>query len=322
MAPSRKRYRISRFGTVVLPDEIKEALWCIMKLEIIATRGIAYYSEERIPRQTVHGWIVARDADGFVNGDDWDWRFDKQRWTLWTEENTVVSLNQCFIGNTMLEVIMEELAKKPNIPPIPPSIPFQSENGFFGKVPLIVHGYESISVKTRVNADFDIEFVYEKRPESRCSPKAEEFPRGPAPIENELPKPGGSNGVAPGPVFPPASLPVSAPPIGGTSIIPEGYQSSDQSSPGIPEPPIGAYRVTVGQQSFRSVGDQCVPDFQQQIVRTVNPGPASLRLSVNPLGGPKTELVDRNGATNITLLDETRPVACSAQFTILSQVLL
>lgn len=231
MALAKKAYRISRFGTVVLPQEIRRATFCLMRLQIQAVRGITYYSRERIPDQTVHGWITARNADGFVVKNDWDWRFDKQQWLLWELTDYQVTVNQCFIANKQTEVLLTELAKKPNTPPLPPSLPPVNYDSFFGRVPLIIHGFESITVKTRVNADFDIEFIYDTRETNNCSPVPTEIPRGPAPLENELPQPGGDNGIAPGPVFPPASLPPGSPPLGGTSKIPEGYSDADQSSP-------------------------------------------------------------------------------------------
>lgn len=321
MVLKRLRYRISKFGTIALPQEVRRATWCILKLEIQATRGVTYYSRERLPFQTVHGWITARDADGFVVNKDWDWRFDRQRWLLWELMDFQVTLNQCFIANKQTEVLLTELAKKPNAPPLPPTLPPVNYDQFFGRTPIIIHGYESLTVVTRVNADFDVELIYDTREESRCSPVPTELPRGPAPLQDRLPAPGGSNGIAPGPVFSVPVLPASSAPLGGTAVIPPGYQGVDQSGPPVPDPPAGRYRVTVLQQSFTLTGGQCVPSFTDNIVRTVQQGPASLQRGENPLGGVFVRLVDRNGALVLTLIDEPRPVQCVAQFSIVSQVL-
>lgn len=261
MALARKAYRISKFGTVVLPQEIRRATFCLMRLQIQAVRGVTYYSKERIPGQAVHGWVTARNADGFVVKNDWDWRFDKQQWLLWELTDYQVTVNQCFIANKQTEVLLTELAKKPNTPPLPPSLPPVNYDAFFGRVPSIIHGFESITVKTRVNADFDVEFIYDTRETNNCSPVPTEIPRGPAPLENELPKPGGDNGIAPGPVFPPASLPANSTPVGGTSKIPEGYEEGDQSGPPNASPfPPGATstRFRLAYQTAGAQSQGCV----------------------------------------------------------------
>lgn len=321
MALKRLRYRISRFGTIALPQEVRRATFCIMKLELQAVRGVTYYSRERIPAQTVHGWITARDADGYVVNKDWDWRFDRQRWLLWESTDFQVTLNQCFIANKQTEVLLTELAKKPNTPPLPPSLPPINYDNFFGKVPIIIHGYESITVNTRVGADFDIELVYDTREESRCSPVPTEIPRGPAPIENSLPRPGGNNGIAPGPVFPVAQLPVNSSPLGGTSTIPEGYQGADQSRPPTPPLPNGRYSVVVNQKSFKTQSGGCIFDFDFQRTFLVQQGPASLQTTVNAAGGRTVRLIDRNGASQSTLQQDSNPNQCETEWSILSQVI-
>jgi hypothetical protein len=290
MPVERKAYRISRFGTIALPQEIRRAVWCVMKLQVQAQRGPAYYSRERIPFQTVHGWITVRDSDGFVVEREWDWRFDKQRWLLWELTDYQVTVNQCFIANKQTEVLLVELAKKPNIPPIPPSLPPVGYDSFFGKVPQIIHGYESITIKTRLELDFDVEFVYGTRTINGCSPNPEELPRGPAPLEDELPKPGGENGIAPGPVFPAPIVPVDSPPIGGTAKIPEGYQGGDQSSAPNTGPPSGTTLTTFFFEWTRSDPDgagNCVASKQTFLVGTAPGGWLPNQLSFTQVLDPE-----------------------------------
>jgi hypothetical protein len=246
MALQKKAWRISRFGTILLSKEMRDAVWMVMRLKIQIVRGPAYYSQERIPQQTVHGWVTLRDSDGYVTQDDFDWRFDAQRFTLWDDTAYIVNINQCFIANQMLEVILQELAKKPNIPPIPPSIPPVDYQEFFGNVPMTIRGISAISIDTKLNADFDVELFWFPRNIDRCSPLPEDFPRGPVPLEDKLPVPGGDNSPAPPQYFPPASGAPGSPPLGGTAFIPPGFSSGDQSSPPN-EPPLfppGATRTT------------------------------------------------------------------------------
>lgn len=242
MAVEKKAWRISRFGTILLSKEIRDALWCVMRITLQGTRGPSYYSRERIPVQTVHGWITLRDSDGFVTQDDFDWRFDKQRFLLWEDKAYTITVNQCFIANQQTEVLLEELVKKPNIPPLPPTIPPGDYQGFFGKVPIMIHGIDAIAIKTRLDADFDVELIWEPRDESRCSPVPIDFPRGSAPLEDALPKPGEDGQIAPPPYFTPPVFPPGSPPLGGTAFIPEGFPPGEQSSPPNqpPEFPPGA----------------------------------------------------------------------------------
>jgi hypothetical protein len=242
MAPSSKAWRISRYGTIVLSKEMRDAVWMVMRLKLQAARSVIYYSTERIPPQTVHGWITLRDSDGYVSGDDFDWRFDAQRFILWNLEEYTTTINQCFIANQMSEVLLTELAKKPNIPPIPPTLPPGDYQEYFGRVPVTIHGISSISIDTKSNADFDVELFWEPRNVNRCSPVPEDFPRGSVPLERSLPKPGGDNGPAPPPYTPPAQVGPNSPPLGGTSFVPPGFSGPDQSSPPNepPEFPPGA----------------------------------------------------------------------------------
>lgn len=260
MAVERKAWRISKFGTLLLSKDIRDALWCVMRLKIQGTRGPSYYSRERIPLQTVHGWITLLDSDGYVTQDDFDWRFDAQRFLLWSNESYTTTLNQCFIANKQAEVILQELAKKPNTPPLPPSLPPVNYDNFFGRIPILLEGINSISIKTRLDADFDVELIWEPRETSRCSPEPEEFPRGPTPLENSLPEPGKDGQVAPPPYFPPPVFPVNSPPLGGTSFIPPGFPSGQQSSPPNQPPqfPLGAtkttFRIRYQASGFASAG--------------------------------------------------------------------
>lgn len=231
MAVERKAWRISKFGTLLLSKDIRDALWCVMRLKIQGTRGPSYYSRERIPLQTVHGWITLIDSDGYVSQDDFDWRFDAQRFLLWNNTTYTTTLNQCFIANKQTEVILRELAKKPNIPPLPPSLPPINYDDFFGKIPILLEGINSIAIKTRLDADFDVELIWEPREVSRCSPEPEEFPRGATPLEEKLPEPGRDGQIAPPPYFRPPVLPAGSAPLGGTAFIPPGFSEGQQSSP-------------------------------------------------------------------------------------------
>lgn len=237
MTVSKKAWRISRYGTIVLSKEMRDAVWMVMRLKLQVARAAIYYSTERIPPQTVHGWITLRDSDGYVSGQDFDWRFDAQRFILWNLEEYVSTINQCFIANQMSEVLLTELSKKPNIPPIPPTIPPGDYQEYFGRVPVTIHGISSISIDTKSNADFDVELFWEPRNVDGCSPVPSDFPRGPVPLENRLPEPGGSNGPAPPPYSPPPQVPSTSPPLGGTAFIPPGFSGPDQSSPPN-EPPL------------------------------------------------------------------------------------
>jgi hypothetical protein len=273
MAPSSKAWRISRYGTVVLSKEMRDAVWMVMRLRIQAARSVTYYSGERIPPQTVHGWITLRDSDGYVSGDDFDWRFDAQRFVLWNLEEYTTTINQCFIANQMSEVLLTELAKKPNTPPVPPTIPPGDYQEYFGRVPVTIHGISSISIDTKSNADFDVELFWEPRNVDGCSPVPSDFPRGPVPLENRLPEPGGDNGPAPPPYSPPPQVPSASPPLGGTAFIPPGFSSGDQSSPPNEPPqfPPGATRTTFTVRQFVAGFESqgCAPRPPQDVTATV-----------------------------------------------------
>lgn len=271
MTVSKKAWRISRYGTIVLSKEMRDAVWMVMRLKLQVARAAIYYSTERIPPQTVHGWITLRDSDGYVSGQDFGWRFDAQRFILWNLEEYVSTINQCFIANQMSEVLLTELSKKPNIPPIPPTIPPGDYQEYFGRVPVTIHGISSISIDTKSNADFDVELFWEPRNVDGCSPVPSDFPRGPVPLEDRLPEPGGDNGPAPPPYSPPPQVGPSAPPIGGTSFIPPGFSGPDQSSPPNEPPrfPPGATRSQLKVRytnSFAGFPDFCPNPTQVEVV--------------------------------------------------------
>lgn len=233
MTVVRKAWRIHKYGTLLLSDEMRASLWMILRLKVQASRGYPYYSTERRPHQTVHGFVTCRDSRGFVSKGDFQWRFDQQRWILWDSPEETLAVNQCFGTNALWDDILDELAKKPNIPPLPPSIPPTSDK-FFNRPRTIIHGIDSISVFTRQDLDFDIELEWVRIDEySNCEPVPIDLPRTPPPLEGALPEPGGENGAAPPPPDAIAALPANAPPIGGTSAVPEGFADGDQSQEGV-----------------------------------------------------------------------------------------
>ena len=228
----RRAWRIHKFGTVLLSAEMRASLWLILRLKVQATRGYPYYSEERLPPQTVHGFVTCRDSRGYVSRSDFQWRFDQQRWLIWDTPADALARNQCFSINELRDDLLDELAKKPNTPPLAPSLP-NTEDKYFNRPRTIIHGVDSISVFTRQDLDFDLELEWEaSAPFSGCNPEPEELPREPAPLENALPEPGGDNGPAPPPPDAVAPLPPNAPPLGGTSAVPEGFSPGDQSQVG------------------------------------------------------------------------------------------
>ena len=227
----RKSWRLSDFGTVVLPDSARLSGYLVMRVSIDAVRSSLSQSFFRRPPQSIYGYVTLRDAEDFVAGQELTIRFAKNRFVLWSYDLIQTNESLCVIGNTLYAELMNELAKKPNIPPIPPSVPPIIQSPFSLQARLMLLGVSAITVKTVHRSDFTVELMWDEMDGSPCSPIPMDTPPGTAPLEDALPVPGGDNSPAPPPYNDPPILPPSAPPLGGTALIPPGYASGDQSRP-------------------------------------------------------------------------------------------
>lgn len=261
MVLEKLRYRVYDFGTIVLPDAVRRSAYCALRVSVLSARSSYSQSFERIPPQSSWGYVVLLDADGFAVGRELEVRFAKQRWVLWEYPEDVITQNICVLGNNLYGDIMTELAKKPNIPPLPPSTPPLPGGTFQNTSRLVAHGVEMFTVRSRFVSDLDVELWYTSQPESDCTPVAIDPPAGQPPIEQTLPQPGGPNGNGPAPL---QQVPVlgQVPALGGTSLIPPGFPPGYQSElPNVPE----YKRVTV---RWEGVNPCNLPCSQRAIVNS------------------------------------------------------
>lgn len=230
MTFSKLRYRLYEFGTIILPDEVRRSNYCSVRVSILTARLPFFASFERIPPQGSWGYVVLLDADGYALERELEIRFARQRWVLWEYPEDQITQNLCGLGNALYEDILVELAKKPNIPPLPPSLPPAPGGAFQNSPRLVAHGIESFTVRSRFKSDMDVEIWYTVQPVTDCTPEAVDPLPGSPPLQPALPSPGGPNGAAPPPT---ALVPVEEdlPPLGGGAAIPPGFPPGYQSSP-------------------------------------------------------------------------------------------
>lgn len=242
-------YRISRFGTVLLTPEQQLSQYLNIRVSCVVRRALEYPNRRHIPPQ--NNWLYwnALDADFFVAYSGYA-QWYKQSWLLWEYPDSNTIQNICRVGNDLYMQIMGELAKKPNIPPLPPTVaptvpPFSTSPRI--QVPTIKY----LTFFAFNDGDFDVTINWgPSSSPGQCSPTPLEQ-EAPAPIATQLPPPA-PNMPAPPPSegIQPGVLPSGSPPVGGTSLIPPGFPPGYQSSP--PNARLFSWRVGRTGQSYVS----------------------------------------------------------------------
>jgi hypothetical protein len=223
------KYRLSDFGTIYLTREQRQSLFLVVVVEVLNTRKQPYESASRLPPQGVWAYVTQRWRDA-VQGRELEVRYRKQKLILWDDTGTQETVNNCIRANSLYLALMEELVKKPNIPPLPPSIlPVLPVTSNAPRTLLLRPG--AISVSSLYDSDMDVTLFWGASPEASgggCAPPALPDPLEP-PIAPALPTPPG-NWAGPQPPVPPL-LPPGSPPIGGGSLNTGGGFPGDQSIP-------------------------------------------------------------------------------------------
>lgn len=223
------RYRIFDFGTIYLTQAQRQSPFMIVGVEVQNARRDFSESGKRIPPQGVWAYLTQRWQD-WVDGPEIDIRFRKQRHILWSEDPSVTTFSTCLGTNGLYQAVLTELAKKPNIPPLPPSLPPQGNLVSNAARSLIVRP-GSISVKSTCESDLDIYLWWGSPTDDGSGPCAPlPLPDPPTPsIAPALPQPSGAWN---GPQFgQPPSLAPTTPPIGGGSLVLGSPFPGDQSLP-------------------------------------------------------------------------------------------
>lgn len=254
------RYRLFDYGTIYLTQQQRQSSFLVAVVEVLNSRQPGYESGKRLPPQGVWAYVTQRWQDA-VQGPELEVRFRKSKLVLWELDPVVDAFNQCFQTNSLYTAILTELAKKPNIPPLPPSVaptaPLVSQQA---RNLLIRPG--AISVRSTYASDLDVTLYWGAPVDdgsSGCAPSPQPDPPTP-PIEPALPTP---SGAWAGPQFPiPPLLPSGAPPIGGGSLNTGGGFAGDQSVP------VSAVTQTFLrlQRSVSAVGPPCInppPEVQE-----------------------------------------------------------
>lgn len=222
-------YRISRFGTVLLTPEQQYSSFLVLRISCVLTRALEYPNRRFIPPQNNWLYWVGLSKDGYSVMDGYA-RWYKQQWLLWNYAIAPTNNALCQIGNTLYSELMTELAKKPNIPPLPPSVPPLS-NPFSLIGRFQVPSVSAITFSAFNDGDFDVSLDWQDPPpQSECSPAPVDLPP-PAPISPQLPPPG-VNMPAPPPesALQPPSAPTGSP-ASGASLVPPGFPPGYQSQP-------------------------------------------------------------------------------------------
>jgi hypothetical protein len=223
------RYRLFDFGTLYLTQEQRQSTYLVMVVEVLNFRLPPSESGKRLPPQGVWAYVTQRWQDA-VQGREVEVRFRKSKFVLWELDPIAVAIDQCARTNILYADILAELAKKPNIPPLPPSIPpVLPLESLVPRTLLLRPG--ALSIKSVYQSDMDVSLYWSAAPDDgsgACKPLPVPDPPQP-PIAPSLPTP---SGAWAGPQFPlPASLPAGSPPIGGGSLNQPGAFSGDQSIP-------------------------------------------------------------------------------------------
>lgn len=223
------RYRIASFGTIYLTQAQRQSVSLIVGVEILNARLDYYESGKRLPPQGIWAYITRRWQD-FVDGPELEVRFRKQRHVLWSDGTTRSDVNLCSQFAVSDLAILTELAKKPNIPPLPPSVP--PTQPLLGRAPRsILERPGSISVKSVYESDMDVYVWWDGLPDDGSGP-CQPLPIADPPIPPVAPALPVPTGAWSGPsVSAPAILPQGSPPIGGTSLNQGGSFPGDQSIP-------------------------------------------------------------------------------------------
>lgn len=223
-------YRISRFGTVLLTPEQQLSAFLNLKIQCVVNRAVEYPNNRYIPPQNRWLYWVAVDKDWFVTYSGYA-QWYRQSWLIWSFPETSILNSICQTSNDLYLEVMGELAKKPNIPPQPPSIPPLQPP--FSLIPrLQVPAAYAITFYAFNSGDFDVTLNWQDPPPSgQCSPTPEEL-EPPGPVDDQLPPPA-PNMPQPPPLdaLSPPDAPPDSPPLGGTSLIPPGFPPGYQSTP-------------------------------------------------------------------------------------------
>lgn len=223
------RYRVFDFGTIYLTQAQRQSPFMVVGVEVQNARRDFSESGKRLPPQGVWAYLTQRWQD-WVDGPEIDIRFRKQRHVLWSEDPSVTTFSTCLGTNGLYQAVMTELAKKPNIPPLPPSLP-PAGNLVSNAARTLIARPGSISVKSTCESDLDI-YLWWGSPtddgSGPCAPLPIPDPPTP-PVAPVLPQPSGAWN---GPQFPvPPSLPPGTAPLGGGSLVLGSPFSGDQSLP-------------------------------------------------------------------------------------------
>lgn len=228
MAFTSEKWLISRKGTVLIPDAARKSDVLIARVETIATRKPLALSYLRVPPQSIFGYMTCRDLQGFVVKEI-PIRFSRQRETLFSLDQIQIGINLCEGLNSVWQSLFEELAKKPNLPGIPPSVPPTID--LLAAVPRqIIHGIDSVTVAMlEYQCDFTLELLWLERQSSGCAPEPTPEEPTSTPLSGGLPAPGPGRNAPPGGTTPPVTGGVFPPPL--TANVPAGFDPNDQYLP-------------------------------------------------------------------------------------------
>jgi hypothetical protein len=228
-----------------LSPDVRQSPTLYVKVDQQAKRREEYRSDNRLPSQSVWGYLTKRIA-GAVIDDELDLRFQSSLLTIWDQPSQRILEAICVSSNAIYSDVINELARKPSVPPLPP--PLIQLTNKFGLVDVQrLSRPTSISITSLYESDFDVTLYYDSAPPSGnpCVSVNLPFPPTP-PLEPQLPSRAGSDAL-PAP-FPVGNLPPGSLPIGGTSsVAPDALPSDNYLPPEPPPPPDDDdfYEVTV-----------------------------------------------------------------------------
>ena len=252
MTFTSQKWQLSRKGTIIIPETARASDLLIVRVEVLSVRKLMAQSFLRVPPQSVYGYLTARDIQGFVVRET-PIRFSRQREVLYSLDQIQIGVNLCEGLNEVWDSLFKELAKKPNIPPLPPTVP--PTINILAAVPRsIVHGFHSLSVAMlEPQADFTVELMWLERPESECAPEPEQEEPTNTPLEGGLPGPDANNPAPPGNTIPPFNGNPLPPPT--TANVPAGFNPNDQYLP----PVAAAYQYNLPSNYIRALNTSVSP---------------------------------------------------------------
>lgn len=211
-----------------MSPEIRQSKSLTVRVDQVVKRREEYRSDLRIPSQSVWGYITRRTGPS-VFEEELPLRFSSQIWTIWDVISQPILRALCIGHNAIYADIINELAKKVQIPvALPPTLVVQPK--FSVTSVLGLNRPTSLSFTSIYETDFDVTLFYDDLSPTLdgCTSITLPPPQLP-PIEDVLPSPGGTAAEPAPPEVPP--IPPGSPPIGGSSLIPGDSLPGDNPPP-------------------------------------------------------------------------------------------